>query len=63
MAPLRIALYVTLALVVALLIGATWFFLMLEMPPIAALPLYALGMAIVIALALGVSRIGRNPHA
>ena len=63
MALTRIALYVVLALIVALLIGATWFFLMLEIPPVAALPLYALGMATLIALALGVSRIGRKPRA
>jgi hypothetical protein len=55
------SLYSALVLIAALILGAMWLGLIFfEIPPVAALPLYALTMACVIALAVGVNRIGRK---
>lgn len=63
MALLRTALYLLIALVVALLAGATWTATKWGVSLAALFPLFLFGLLLILALVFGASRARKIPHA
>jgi hypothetical protein len=58
-----LALYLTIVILVAALLGLTWFAAMWGVSPIALFPLYLVGLLIVVGLVLGVRHFRKLSHA
>lgn len=59
----KIALYGVAALIAAFLAYGAWYTYVWGFNPLGLMPLYLIGLLIVVGLASGARRIGREPHA